>query len=71
MNGIDVVREAIAKLPLEIATGTVTKEGNTITVAEFLEKYLAPFMNNKTPEDAIIFVNTRLFHSSVGRASDC
>ncbi len=60
MNGIDVVREAIAKLPLEIATGTVTKEGNTITVAEFLEKYLAPFMNNKTPEDVIIFVNTRL-----------
>ena len=60
MSGIEVVKDAISKLPLEIATGTVTKDGNTITVAEFLEKNLAPYMDNKTPEDVVIFVNTRL-----------
>ena len=60
MNGIEVVRQAIAMLPIEIATGTVSREGNTMTVAEFLENNLAPFMNDKTPEDVVIFVNTRL-----------
>ena len=60
MTGIEVVKDAISKLPIEIATGTVTKEGNTMTVADFLENNLAPYMNDKTPDDVIIFVNTRL-----------
>ena len=60
MTGIEVVKDAISKLPIEIATGTVTKDGNVISVADFLENNLAPYMNDKTPEDVIIFVNTRL-----------
>lgn len=60
MNGIDVVKQAIAMLPIEVATGTVSRNGETMTVAEFLENNLAPFMNDKTPQDVIIFVNTRL-----------
>ena len=60
MRGIEAVREAIAELPIEIVTGTVSREGNTLTVAEFLEKNVAPYMDNKTKDDVIIFVNTRL-----------
>ena len=60
MNGLDAVKQAIAELPIEIVTGTVSKEGNTLTVAEFLEKNVAPYMNGKTKDDVLIFVNTRL-----------
>jgi len=60
MTGLEVVKQAIADLPIEIATGTVSREGTVITVAEFLEKNVAPYMDGKTKEDVLIFVNTRL-----------
>ena len=60
MTGIEAVKQAIAELPIEIVTGTVSREGNTLTVAEFLEQNVAPYMDGKTKEDVMIFVNTRL-----------
>ena len=56
MTGIEAVKQAIAELPVEIVTGTVSREGNTLTVAEFLEQNVAPYMDGKTKDDVIIFV---------------
>ena len=54
MTGIEAVKQAIAELPVEIVTGTVSREGNTLTVAEFLEQNVAPYMDGKTKDDVII-----------------